>query len=184
MNRILVFFMTAFFLIVINAFTQEDKSWVERSNENSQILLNILAKASPETAGEIGMSGLDVEIRDLKPGFEERVMKMLEDAKTELGKKLETEKHPAVQQDLEILITSAQMNIEEINLEEKYILPYYNVSGIVYRGIRSLLDEQVAPERRKASVERLKNIRVLRRDINPSLNWQKTICVSIFRTRI
>jgi len=156
MNRFLVIFTILFTMILTNGLTQEDLAWVQRSNENSRILLEIIAKTAPESAAEIGMAGFDDQIVDLTPGFEEREMAMLENALVALREKLTQENHPAVRQDLEILIESAQLTIEEINLQKKYELPYYNVPGIVYRGIRTLLDEQVAPERRKASLKRLR----------------------------
>ncbi|UCF65266.1 MAG: DUF885 domain-containing protein [bacterium] len=156
MNRILVVFLIPFLWISPIGFTQEDQSWVQRSNDNSRILLEIVAKTAPESAAEIGMSGFDDRIVDLTPGFEEREITMLENALVAFQQRLAEENHPAVQQDLEILIESARFSIEEINLQKKYELPYYNVSGIIYRGIRTLLDEQVAPERRKASLKRLR----------------------------
>ena len=47
-------------------------SWVARSNENAQVVLEVMARFGPEGAGELGIPGLDEEIFDLKPGFEER----------------------------------------------------------------------------------------------------------------
>lgn len=155
MKRNLFFFVMVVLVGMISATAQDSQSWVQRSNENSRILLEIVAKTAPESAAEIGMAGFDEEIMDLTPGFEEREIKMLEVALEELQRKLESESHPDIRQDLEILIESTLMSIEEINLQKKYELPYYNVSGIIYRGIRTLLDEQVAPERRRASLERI-----------------------------
>lgn len=167
MNRILVFFLSSLFLFIISGSAQEDQSWVERSNENSRILLEIIAKTAPESAGEIGMTGLDDQIMDLAPGFQEREIEMLEVALKELQRRLDLETHPAIRQDLEILIETTHLSMEEINLQEKYELPYYNLSGIIYRGIRNLLDEQVAPERRPASLERLKKYAGLRKGYIP-----------------
>src|SRR5439155_3075587 len=46
--------------------------WVQRSNANSQILIEVFAKLAPEQAGRMGVPGLDAEILDLKPGHEQR----------------------------------------------------------------------------------------------------------------
>ena len=156
MKRNLVFFLMVVITCLTHAIAQNDQSWVQRSNENSNILLEIVAKTAPESAAEIGIAGFDEEIMDLTPGFEQREIEMLEVALEELQRKLASENHPDIRQDLEILIESTLMSIEETNLQKKYELPYYNVSGIIYRGIRTLLDEQVGPERRRASLERLK----------------------------
>ncbi len=44
-----------------------DSSWVDQSNAHAQIVLQSVAKFSPETAASIGVDGLDEQITDLKP---------------------------------------------------------------------------------------------------------------------
>ena len=46
--------------------------WIQRSNENAQLLLDVMAKFAPEAAGRFGVSGLDEQVFDLTPGYEER----------------------------------------------------------------------------------------------------------------
>jgi len=59
--------------------------WVERSNENAKILLETMAKTSPESAARQGIESVDREILDLKPGYVERNRKLLEEAGAKLG---------------------------------------------------------------------------------------------------
>ena len=47
-------------------------SWVEESNRNATVLLEVLARYSPESAGSLGVEGADTEVADLKPGYVER----------------------------------------------------------------------------------------------------------------
>ena len=47
-------------------------AWVVRSNENTQVLLAVLARFGPEGAAQIGVSGFDEQIIDLKPQINER----------------------------------------------------------------------------------------------------------------
>jgi uncharacterized protein (DUF885 family) len=60
-----------------------------------------------------------------------------------------------VKQDLQILLKSVNSNVTEMELNDQYLLPYYNVSGQLYSGIRSLLEDRIPAERRKAALVRL-----------------------------
>ncbi|PYQ15081.1 MAG: DUF885 domain-containing protein [Acidobacteria bacterium] len=131
-------------------------SWVARSNEYAQIPLKVLARFNPEGAGQIGVEGLDQEIIDLKPNLPERFRKAIEEAKQTLQERLKAEKESAVRQDLEILIDSAEDAAKGIELSQKYLLPYIGATQIVYQGMRTLLDDQVAESRRPAALVRLR----------------------------
>jgi len=130
--------------------------WVARSNENAQILLTILAKYNPEGAGRLGVDGLDEQIIDLKPNIFERSKSDISNAIVQLKDKLAHETDPSVKQDLEILIKSAEDNIKGNDMSLKYEIPYFDMAGLVFSGMRGLLDDQIPAERRKAAVIRLK----------------------------
>ncbi len=134
----------------------QDRAWVEESNKNAQILLSVQAKLSPEGAGRLGVPGLDHEIRDFSPGGRERARKLLAAARTELEGKRKTATHPAVRQDLEIMLDSVAETLEGMALSERYEIPYTNAWSVVFGGLRSLLDDQVAAERRGAALVRLR----------------------------
>ena len=74
----------------------------------------------------------------------------------QLEQRLAKEKDPLVRQDLEILIKAENNNIKGSLLREKYEIPYFNVGRLVYFGMFSLLDDQIAAERRPAALVRLK----------------------------
>jgi hypothetical protein len=131
-------------------------SWVERSNEHSKVLLNALAKISPEGASRTGVEGVDEEISDLSEAAVDRSMKIMRDAETELRRRLAQEKDPKVRQDLQILIEAAQDGIRDAELDRKLMLPYASVAQLTFGGIRALLDDQVKPERRGAALVRLR----------------------------
>jgi hypothetical protein len=131
-------------------------AWVVKSDQNTQLVLDALAKGSPEGAGQLGISGLDEEIFDLKPGFEQRARELSVKTRTELEKRLAAETDPKVKQDLEILVNALKANEEGADLGRKYDLPYFNVTQAVFGGIRALLDDQVEASRRPAALVRLK----------------------------
>lgn len=153
-------FLPSFF--PLSAAEQQTKSskpeaeWVKRSNENSKILLEVLASFNPEIASQIGVEGVDDQVADLKPGVNERTKKAVRDALEKLKSKQSTETSPEVRQDLDLLIKVSNDTIKGIDLNEQYQLPYFNVSQTVFQGIRALLDEQVPPSRQSTALVRLK----------------------------
>ncbi|MCX6608828.1 MAG: DUF885 domain-containing protein [Acidobacteria bacterium] len=146
------------FLVIVFALPLlgQDRSWVAESNRHAQILLSAQAKLAPESAGSLGLPGLDGEIRDLSPGLTGRARKVLTEAKISLEQRRREATHPLVRQDLDIMILAAAESLEGLELNEKYEIPYFNAVGAVFGGIRQLLDPQVAPERRAAALIRLR----------------------------
>jgi uncharacterized protein (DUF885 family) len=144
------------FSLVTAAFAQNQPGWVARSNRNTQLLIDIDARYSPEDAAAEGVKGLDDEIFSLAAGIPERQRADYRKAEQELRSRLAKEQDPLVKQDLEILIQTADRNIRTSEADEKTFLPYADVPGIVFSGVKSLLDDQIAPERRPAALVRLK----------------------------
>jgi uncharacterized protein (DUF885 family) len=131
-------------------------AWVAQSNAHAQLLVDTLARFQPEFAGRFGVAGLDREIMDLKPGINERAREAIKGAAAELRKRRERETHPKLKQDLDIMIAAADRFREDGELNEKYLLPYYDISQSVFSGLRALLDDQVEAKRREAALVRLK----------------------------
>ncbi|WP_164928547.1 DUF885 domain-containing protein [Gloeobacter violaceus] len=131
-------------------------AWIERSDADARVLLEVTARFAPEQAASFGLEGLDERISDLSAGYDERQQKAYTEAATELGRRLTAEKDPLVRQDLEILIEAARDNARELELNRKYMLPYLDMSRLLFFSLSSLLDDQVAPARRPAALVRLK----------------------------
>lgn len=143
-------------LLASAALAQNPPAWVARSNANAQLLIDIEAKYSPESAAQSGVKGLDERISIPEPGLSERRRADVQSARTELQSRLPRENDPLVKQDLEILITAADQDIRESEASEKYFLPYRNAGGTIFYGVKSLLDDQIAAERRPNALVRLK----------------------------
>ena len=131
-------------------------AWVEKSNRNAQPLLEIEARYNPEAAGQSGVSGVDERITDLTARSRARQLAELRRAEKLLAASLAAENDPLVRQDLEILITEARQEIRGRELNDKYYIPYINVGRLIYFGIQSLLDDQVAEARRPSALARLR----------------------------
>lgn len=143
------------------------QDWVKRSDENARVLLEVVAQFSPEGAGRLGVEGLDEKVVDLQAGLPERWRAANRKALATLLQRQQTEKDPLVKQDLEILIKAAQDTIRESELNEKYTFPYVNATQLVFGGMRSLLDDQIPADRRKAAMVRLKRYAGLEEGFTP-----------------
>ncbi len=141
--------------------------WVARSNENAKVLLEVQAKYGPEGAARIGIDGLDEEVFQLPLDLQERVTADTKAAIGVLQERLAAERHPAVRQDLEIMIGAAKDSIRGNELDQRYSLPYFNVSQAVFGGVRALLDDQIPAERRQAAVVRLRKYTGLEQGYTP-----------------
>ena len=143
------------FLLIATTTAAEERSWVDRSNEHAQIVLEVLAEFNPEGAASLGVDGLDEAIIDYRPGLYERNRSASEAVLAELRKRLAAENHPKVRQDLEILVQAVEDGLESARLTRENLLPYYNVSQTVFQGVRALVDPQVPRERYPAAVVRM-----------------------------
>jgi hypothetical protein len=151
----------AAFLVAVGAVPRgaqpaNQPSWIARSNDNAQILLNAQSAYNPEGAARQGLSGFDEQVLQLPKDRRERMKADLEKALRELQRRRSVEKDQLVAQDLDILIKAAQESLRGQELAQRYQIPYFNVASVVFNGIRGLLDDQVPPERRQAALVRLR----------------------------
>jgi hypothetical protein len=130
--------------------------WVQRSNEIAYNVLETQAKFAPEFAGQSGVDGYDEEIFDLRDNLYERQIAASEENIAMLKALLVNEEDQRVAQDIEIMIKSEKDGIEANRINYERVLPYGNLTGLVFAGFRGLLDKQVPLERQKAALVRLK----------------------------
>ncbi|HEY2031921.1 MAG TPA: DUF885 family protein, partial [Myxococcales bacterium] len=134
----------------------QDRAWIERSNQNAKIVLDVQARFAPEFAARQGVTGVDDQISDFKPGHHERQRAAIQAALSQLEQKKTAENDPLVRQDLEILVDAAKRQIEGSELHERLQVPYYNLPRLVFSSTRALLDKQVSPDRYPAALVRVR----------------------------
>ncbi len=130
--------------------------WVKRSNEIAYKVLESGAQFAPEFSGQSGVEGYDEEIFDLGENLSARQIAVSEQNILMLNDLLAKEEDPRVAQDIEIMIKAEQDDIEATRINYERVLPYGNITGLVFAGFRGLLDKQVPYERQKAALVRLK----------------------------
>ena len=130
--------------------------WIQRSNAIAYKLLESQAQFAPEFAGQSGVEGYDDQIFDLRANLYERQIAASEANIAMLEGLLAKEEDPRVAQDIEIMIKSEQDSMESNRVEYEHVLPYGNLTGLIFAGFRGLLDKQVPLERQQAALVRLK----------------------------
>lgn len=130
-------------------------AWVARSNELAQILLQAQAPFQPELTSFFGVPGYDDKVVDLGPDNTGRYRTAMNKAREQLREKLQVERDPNLRQDLQIMISAAERNIESSTLNEQHLMPWVDVPQTVFGGINGLLSDQVPEARRAKALERL-----------------------------
>jgi hypothetical protein len=133
-----------------------DRAWVERSNQFTNQLIEITKKHSPEEASSQGLADYDEKISQPTRADEDASLAETKAVQEKLKAALSTETNKYVKQDLQILVHSNELDFKQHDYEVAHRVPFLNASEYVFRGLRVLLDDQVAPERRKAAVVRLR----------------------------
>ncbi|HWG70557.1 MAG TPA: DUF885 domain-containing protein [Steroidobacteraceae bacterium] len=132
------------------------QSWIKQSNEYTNKLLSVELEHAPEEGTRQGVAKFDQLISnptladDLAQRHElEAVLETIKSAQ-------KTEKNRYVLEDLEILRKAFDLQFREQDYELLHEVPFLNASETVFQGLRGLLDDQVAAERRPAAVVRLR----------------------------
>src|ERR1700677_1830872 len=130
--------------------------WIEESNHFTQMLVDVHLRHSPEYGTAQGLAEYDTRIG--VPTLADELAQRAEwDAVIEQIKaQLPLEKDRKVAEDMQILIHAIDLDDRELDLQIRLDVPYINASEQVFRGLKVLLDDQVAAERRPAAVIRLR----------------------------
>ena len=142
-------------------------AWVTESNQAAQKLLAVQAKYAPETVSAFGVEKYDADVLDLKPGTVTRQEADLEAVAQEYTAELKDVRDPRVREDLEILIKSAQDQRTTLALNERLMLPYFDLPQALFTGFQTLLDKRTAKARYPAALVRLKRYTGVERGYEP-----------------
>jgi uncharacterized protein (DUF885 family) len=132
------------------------KEWIERSNAYTNELLAVQFEHNPERGSREGVAQFDERISHptLQDELAERRELEATLAKVEAAGRKETDKR--IQEDLTILHKAFDLRFRQQDYALVHEVPFLNASENVFQGVRGLLDDQVAAERRAAAVVRLR----------------------------
>jgi uncharacterized protein (DUF885 family) len=136
--------------------TKTRPAWIERSDDDTRILIDVATEFAPEGMSRVGVESADEKTTDLGDGFRARHVAALKDAKAKLEARKAAETDPLVAQDLAILVQAADLDLRDIDVNDRNLVPHHDVARIVFSGIHGLLDDQVPPARRIRAVARLR----------------------------
>ena len=131
-------------------------SWVEQSNVYTNMLLDVHFAHSPEDGSKEGLVKFDTSIS--KPSLADQLAERreLEAVLVKLKTAQSTERSKHVLEDLEILRKAFDLQFRLDDFGIAHEVPFRNASALIFQGLRDLLGDQVAQERRPAAIARLR----------------------------
>jgi uncharacterized protein (DUF885 family) len=158
MNRIVTALLLSTCAVASLSVSAENSppAWVARSNAYTQQLLAVEYRYSPESGSEQGLARYDMLIGSPTLASQRAERRDLEAVLATLKAQQSLESSVHVREDLQIIIKSFDLRFRVEDYEETHLIPFFNADAMVFEGLHSLLDDQVAAARRPAAVERLK----------------------------
>ena len=136
--------------------TGPDRDWIERSNAYTNRLLDVELQHDPERGSREGVAKFDELISNPTLADEMTERHELEAALAQIDAARGRESDKRVHEDLDILHKAFNLHFRQQDYRLQHEVPFLNASEQVFQGLRGLLDDQVAPERRPAAIKRLR----------------------------
>jgi uncharacterized protein (DUF885 family) len=133
-----------------------DKAWIKQSNVYTNMLLDVQLDHSPEQGSREGLAKFDNLISNPTLADDKAERRELVAVLGKIKSAEPVVKDQNVHEDLDILqkAFNLQFRTEDYELERE--VPFINASSAIFQGLRVLLDDQVAAERRPAALMRLR----------------------------
>jgi uncharacterized protein (DUF885 family) len=132
------------------------KAWIATSDGYTQQVLAVQLKHSPENGSQEGLVQFDEQISNPTLADEKAQRHELEGVLAKLKAAEATQTDKNVREDLAILCKALDLQFRTEDYNENHDVDFLNASEMVFGGLKTLLDEQVAAERRPAAVVRLR----------------------------
>jgi len=145
-----------------------EPAWVTKSNENAKLLLNVMAKYSPENASSLGVDGYDEKITDYSRDQFEALNRDQRAAIAEMERRRRIEADPKIRQDLDILIGSANDQLRSAALQRKYFIPFNDLTQTIFGVVHQTLDPRIPKARQATLLVRLQKYAGLTEGYKPA----------------
>jgi hypothetical protein len=133
-----------------------EKPWITQSNLYTNMLLDVHFAHSPEDGSREGVVKFDAAISQPSLADQLAERRELEAVLAKLKTARATEQDHNVQEDLEILLKAFDLQFRLQDFGLRHEVPFLNASARIFQGLRDLLDNQVAAQRRPAAIVRLR----------------------------
>nr|WP_137676728.1 DUF885 domain-containing protein [Parerythrobacter lutipelagi] len=131
------------------------QDWVETSNRYTQQVIDMQAQFFPTGASSAGYDEYDGLVNDMSLDRDQRYVAAAQALIAGFETALATEDNAYVRQDLQILIDSLKMDVEGIELGNRYMIEYSEVPQGMFGNIGQLLSDQTTESRRPKALELL-----------------------------
>src|SRR5215472_14140420 len=130
--------------------------WVEISNGYAKMLLDVAFEHHPEFGTQQGLARFDTTVAQPTLADEDKERAQTEAVLAKLKAAAAEKQKQEVAEDLQIMISRTQLTFRRQDFQRAHNVPFINASGLVFSGVRTLLDPQTPNERRPAAVVRIK----------------------------
>ena len=151
--------LSAAAVLSVPAFVQTqpaERSWIAISNNYANRLIQVGFKHHPEDASAQGLSQFDTKISQPTLADEDQERQETAAVLVKLKSAAGQKQQKAVAEDLQIMIRKVELNFKQEDFGRAHEVPFFNTSGMVFGGLRILLDEQTPSDRRPAAVVRIR----------------------------
>ena len=138
------------------AASAEDRSWIESSDRNSAIVIEMQGAFQPEFASELGVDRFDTAVLDLAPENAKRYDAAAGRVLELLSARRKAESDPRVRDDLDLLIDAVARRRHTRALEYRLLIPYFDLPRHIFEGLKALLDARNGESRRRNALQRLR----------------------------
>lgn len=144
--------------VAADAPTEPSRAWIAASNDYTNRLLAVQLEHHPERGSREGVAKYDERVSNPTLADEMSERHELEAALARIDAEGAKETDKRVQQDLQILRKAFNLQFRQQDYRLQHEVPFtnFNASERVFQGLRGLLDDQVAAERRPAALVRLR----------------------------
>jgi hypothetical protein len=132
------------------------KAWIEHSNVYTSQLLDVELEHAPERGSRQGLAKFDERITNPTLADQLAARRQLEKVLASIDAARPRESDPRVLEDLDILHKAFDLRFRQEDFAIGREVPFFNASEKIFQGLRGLLDDQVAAERRPAAIARLR----------------------------
>jgi uncharacterized protein (DUF885 family) len=127
---------------------------IDESNEAAKLLTELQGRLDPETAVELGVTGVDEQVVDWREDAEARAIRELQHLERTLDERRAHASSPALAVDLALLARAARQDWRGRELRQRAEVPFYEPARVIFTGLKALLDQEGAPAAWRAAVVR------------------------------
>ena len=135
----------------ITPIVAKSSDWIVRSNMSAELLSKAIAAEDCDRKLTVPYG-----LREINPAFKACRRESVINAVQTLEQKLNKAKNPELRFDLEILLDAGREILRSYELDDKYRVPYVNLSRVILNSLRNTLKQSESTQKQQAILSKLK----------------------------